>query len=905
MKKRWMQLKEKATPVILSIALLLTGMLSFDSIQSLEGNARVVNYIGIVRGGTQRLVKEELHRVPDDALIVRLDKILAGLSEGSAEFELIQLQSPAFQALLSEMKADWIQIKAEIARHRNGASGETLFQLSEAYFNLADRTVLAAEAYTEESVQSTRRTLLYMNLTLVLLAALNALSVYYQEKRREKLREAEAANQRKSERLSMLSREILVPMNEISELVYISDVNTYELLFANDAGKKTFHLDEKKGMKCYEALQGLDAPCPFCTMSRIKRDETYTWEHTNLLTKRHYLLKNRLVDWGGRLARLEIAFDITDAAKEKEKLQNSVACDQVLLECIREFYRNHDVTQATSYVLGLAGKLFSADRAYVFAFHGAYLSNTVEWCREGIEPQIDNLQNVPQADFSIWLDMFKKRENLLIDDLELLKEQQPLQYEFLAKQGIQRVLLVPLERDGKLSGLIGLDNLSRNLLENAAAFLQTLRYFYMLAMTRNEDEKKLALLSYHDTLTSFYNRNRYMQDIVALTKRRVSAGVAYLDVNGLKEINDHLGHDAGDRLLKECARMIQSVFTTADLYRIGGDEFVIICAGMGESEFGAIVRALRDAFGAGTCRAAIGAGWTENSEHIQSVIMAADQRMYADKKAFYQKHQASGRYRHQSGPYGYLSDPAILQEKIARGNFLVYLQPKIDVESRRAIGAEALVRYRDENGQIVSPDQFISILENALLIEQVDFYVFEAVCVKLKEWERRGKEIFPISCNFSRASFKAAAFIGHLEEICKKYAVKKEYLGIEITECVNDDDYRGLKDQIDRVRALGLSVSVDDFGMACSNLTQLSKPSFDVLKIDQSFVRDIMTNAEARTLVEAVVDVCKKMEIRLIVEGVEKEDQLAMILECGVRIVQGFLFRCPIPIEEFERRYLQ
>ena len=877
MKRILTTLQGKAVPALLSVALLLTGVLSIDFIKSLQGDARVINYTGIVRGATQRLVKKELNHLSDDTLIARLDGILSALSDGSGRFDLIRLNSPEFQALLGEMKEEWAEIKAEIVRYRNGGSGDALLRLSEEYFALADRTVLAAELFTEESVQDAKNALLYMNLAFIFLAGLSALSAFYHEKRRKRLEEAEEENRRKSAHLSRLSQELLVPMNEISELMYVSDIDTYDLLFINDVGKKTFRLDEKRGMKCYEALQGRDAPCPFCNIPLMKADETYTWEFTNPLTKRHYLLKDRLMEWEGRMARMEIAFDITETANEKKEMRDRLERDRVLVECLRELHRNHNMAQATGYVLEQVGNLFSAGRAYIFQFRDESFSNTAEWCAQGVEPQIHNLQNLPQAEFTMWFDIFRSQENLVIADVEDLKGTLVQGYELLAAQGIERAVLVPLEREGKLDGCIGLDNPPKEQLENAAAFLQTLR--------------------------SFYNRNRYIQDVNGLIGQNVPVGVIYLDVNGLKEVNDHFGHAAGDRVLTRCAQTIRRICKKGSFYRIGGDEFVIIYTGIGKTNFYEIVRELRNNFQGETCRAAIGTQWAEDCGNLPAVIAEADEIMYADKKAFYRNHQPSGRYRHHTDSARHLTDPDLLREKMADNRFLLYLQPKVDTETRQAVGAEALVRYRDDDGQIVSPDAFIPILEDSRLISKVDFHVFESVCAKIREWSGQGESPFPISCNFSRSSFMETSFVERLDAICGTYGLSKAYLEIEVTESLNNVDYKKLKAQIDRVRAAGFQVSIDDFGIESSNLALLSMATFDALKIDRGFVKDIMINGNARTVVEAMVGMCRKMDIRLIAEGVEDEKQLAVLKECGVRIVQGFLFSRPIPVEEYEKKY--
>lgn len=646
MKRIFEKLRIGVIPLILSIALILTGILSVRSINNLEGNARVINYTGIIRGATQRLIKKELAHVQDDKLIARLDGILTGLSNGSTELNLIRFKSKEYQALLVEMKKDWSDIKVEIMNYRDGQSGDKLFKMSEDYFNLVNQTVMVAEVYTDKIVQDARNLLFYINIVFVLMAGMCTVFAFCQDKRRRRLIEVEDENRLKREQLSKRFQELLVPINEITELLYVSDIDTYELLFVNEAGKKIFNINDEENLKCYEVLQGFDSPCSFCPNSILTKDENYTWEYTNPITKRHYLLKDRLMEWEGRTARMEIAFDITESTNEKIELKNGLNREHILVECIRELYRNHEMVDAANYVLEQVGELFLAERSYIFLFHGDNMSNIAEWCKEGITPEIDNLQNLPQDDFAIWLNMFKNQENLIIHDLEDLKLTMEFEYEFLLQQGIKSMILVPLKRNGKLDGCMGLDNLSPNLIENAITFIETLSYFIMIAMSRNENEEVLYRMSYLDTLTSFYNRNRYIHDIDKLVGKTNSVGVVYLDVNGLKEINDNFGHDSGDKLLKRCAQIIQNSFETGSYYRIGGDEFVIIYTDIKEEEFNEKVQRLKNNFMNDECKAAIGFKWEENCENIKSTIKNADELMYADKKEFYNNHQPTRRYRH-------------------------------------------------------------------------------------------------------------------------------------------------------------------------------------------------------------------------------------------------------------------
>lgn len=369
MKSKLSKIGELTIPIILCLALIFTALLSITSIDNLQGNARVINYIGIVRGATQRLIKKELNHEPDDALIERLDNILYGLANGSDEFDLIKLEDQTFQAQLTEMESSWSIIKDEIYKVRTGSSNEALYALSEDYFVLADNTVRSAEEYTEQSVQIARNHLIILNSVFIILAGGCTVFTYYQEKRREMLIRIENENKRKSEQLTRQQRELLAPMNEISELMYVSDIDTYDLLFVNDAGKRIFNIsDDLSNLKCYKVIQGFDSPCEFCTNSRLKTDETYSWEYTNPLLQKHYLLKDRLIEWEGKTARMEIAFDITATNNEKNELKQRLERDNVLVDCIRELYHNHEITDALTTVLAHIGQLFSAERAYIFIF---------------------------------------------------------------------------------------------------------------------------------------------------------------------------------------------------------------------------------------------------------------------------------------------------------------------------------------------------------------------------------------------------------------------------------------------------------------------------------------------------------------------------------------------------------
>ena len=906
MKKMIAKLGGILVPIIFCITLIYTANMSLNLTDDLQGNARVINYIGIVRGATQRLIKKELNHDPDDELILYLDHILLGLSNGSEELNLIKLDSEEFQTLLIEMRDDWEDIKAQIDQYREGASSQLLYGLSEDYFKLANDTVFTAEEYTEQTVQYARTSLVTANFIFILMALGSSVFTFYQEKRQIKLIEAEKENIKKSEQLSKRAQELMAPMNEISELMYVSDMDTYDLLFVNEAGKRMFQVDDSlSNLKCYKVLQGFEEPCPFCTNQFLKLDETYSWEYTNPIIKKHYLLKDRLIEWDGRIARMEIAFDITEANNEKNELKRRLERDDIRLACVRELYNNRNIENAITKVLEYIGKLFLAERSYVFLFHDNYYSNIAEWCKEGVLPEIDNLQNIPIGDYQVWLDELEKHKKVVINDVEEIKDSFHVGYELLTQQGIRNIIWVPLIKNGTVNGTIGLDNQDLGMAEIAVPFLQTVQYFLSLTMQRNENEKMLFELSQIDRLTSFYNRNRFIQDVSELKERKASVGVVYLDINGLKETNDSFGHDAGDKLIKACAGIMKKSAASKNLYRIGGDEFVIIYLDIAKEDFYDRVQLLKNAFEKSACQAAIGCKWSEESAYIQEIVKEADELMYSDKKKFYQGHHATGRYRHNNDVLRFLADPDVLKQKIENHEFTVYLQAKIDVEGGRMAGAEALIRYRDENGSIVAPDRFIPVLEDTYLISKIDYYVFEEVCKALSAWNQQGKSGVTVSSNFSRITFMEDQFVKRIEAISEKYHVQRKYLEIEITESSKFADLDTLVARIDQIRNSGFSVAMDDFGVESSNLAMLSFVKIDVLKIDKSFVKDIITNKRAQIIIGTMTKMCEEMGIQLIAEGIEDEQQLEVVREYGVKTVQGYLFSRPIPISEYEEKYIK
>lgn len=693
-------------------------------------------------------------------------------------------------------------------------------------------------------------------------------------------------------------------LNQFDDLIYIADIETYELLFVNTALKNRFHIDDPSGLKCYQALQGRATPCPFCTNEQLKKKrQTIEWEIHNPVIGRHARLKDSMISYKGREARLEIARDITDNEGREEKFKSILEMEKIIFDCVKCLHEAEDMKNSIAYILKKIGEFLQADRAYIFEIDGPVMNNTYEWCAEGVKSQQSFCQNL---DKNIWHELVADRKSIIMNNLEDIKELAPRCYEILKQQEIDNFVFAELKIDNELIGFIGVDNPDLCRLEHFT-ILETLSYFLGSSLEHMQMNEKLIHASYYDELTGVYNRNKFIEDTEYFSHyEKGSILITYIDINGLKELNDSEGHQMGDEALKNSADILREVFQGANIYRIGGDEFVVFNSNISEEEAKERVNKLTHSFLLNDkCTAAIGYVWSEECTELEKKIMQADKFMYQDKMNYYRSHSESTRYRAHNDKMMEITKRNVLIEKLLAKQFEVYLQPKVGFDEREMIGAEALIRYHDENGQIVMPNEFIPLIENAKNIHYIDFYVFYTVCRKIQEWLSAGKKVQPISVNFSRYTLVLPDFIKYLEDIWTKFKVPKKLIEIEIVENVENVNSEFLISIMKKIREAGYPVSIDDFGVRYANMSLFVNADLDTLKLDKSLMNDITTNEKSQRVIEAIVKICKDLKIQSIVEGVETEEQFEMLKELNCNGAQGYLFSKPIPIEEFEDSYMK
>lgn len=683
--------------------------------------------------------------------------------------------------------------------------------------------------------------------------------------------------------------------------IYLADIDTYKLIYLNPAickilGKAS---ENYRGQPCYKVLQGLDSPCSFCTNRLLTESSYYTWQHNNEALGKSFILRDRLVRYHGRLVRMEIATDITGHENDNQKLQQLQAVDESLVLCIDTLKNSDDTELAMNSFLAHIASFYQADCARIYEIEqdSETITLTYQWIRP--DSHLSHSSSVfPFSTLQRWLGQFRRDGYIRITSLEKELDHDSAEYKLLTSLGIHNLLAVPLlNKSGAPIGIIGVDNPRTN--TDAPRLLHSVSNFVVSGIDKRNMLNLLDKLSYNDTLTGVYNRYRYLEKVRELQKTPPpTLGIIYLDIDGMKQANDTYGHSFGDALLIRTANLLTQV-SSYDVYRVGGDEFVILCPEISQENFQFLTERLRQSVKEEMdLSISIGTKWTQGATDAMEQIVDADKLMSLEKQSYYNSLRADREVH-------YVQMRESLLSELKKGLFTVFLQPQINLKDKSIIGAEALIRKKGTDGELISPAMFIPFYENEGLIQPIDFFVLKTVCEALSGWRKSGIQTFPISVNFSRITMMSENFTDDICNICKHYDIPYQMIDIEMTESISKMDLQVLSSLVKKLRTIGFSVSLDDFGTRYSNLSILTAIDFDHIKIDKSLVDHIMSNKKAHTIVDYTIHLGKALDQpRTIAEGIETNDQFSILKDLDCDVGQGFFFSKPIPIFEFYQRYL-
>ena len=289
-------------------------------------------------------------------------------------------------------------------------------------------------------------------------------------------------------------------------------------------------------------------------------------------------------------------------------------------------------------ILEYMGKALNADRVYIVEKDEKdFDNNTYEWCADGVEPEKDSLQNLVPDICRGWYDMFGKDKDIVIADIDKLKVEEADVYDILSRQNIKALVAVPLYTDGKISGFYGVDNPPQKYMEYAHNMLQIVGYFISSCIRRRNLLMQLENMSYKDALTKLGNRFLVEKFVKRLDKNKC-IGAVYCDITGLKNVNDTQGHEAGDKLILRATDCLKKIFSDYGIFRIGGDEFLVLCPEITEDDLYKKTEQLKECSKKSNSLMAVGAAWRENFyEGLDKLLTESEHNMYIDKSEYYRK----------------------------------------------------------------------------------------------------------------------------------------------------------------------------------------------------------------------------------------------------------------------------
>lgn len=675
----------------------------------------------------------------------------------------------------------------------------------------------------------------------------------------------------------MTENEVLhTVLNHTEALVYVIDINNYEVLYAN--AKCINEFGDVLGKTCYQVLQtNQGVPCSFCPLNHVESQNllhegmSYQWEHFNTENHRYYIYHDHIVSWGEhkQLAKIQVGIDITSQRLLEQKLQ-------------QEQLKNLDTLKS----------IINATMEGIFMFdqkgYCLFANNTAQ-----------NLFGYSDRTLS----------TLYI--CELFQDKTFDCFTFL--HGVLQEVRMHRKDASTFPALIRQQTISIN---NAS--IQVLAILDITLLKQKEE--KIVYMAYHDTLTTLPNRiylkNEMNKAFQSISRIPSFFALLFLDLDHFKTINDTKGHDIGDKVLIETASRLKHALRPNDvLARIGGDEFAILI----DTKELTKDKAVRNVFALSShllavtrspiyiadshfiLTVSIGVALFNNRHHSFDEIMKyADSAMYQAKEngrnkvTFFEPHvQKILEYKAEV-----LNR---LRKAACTGELILFYQPQILGHSRqkKMVGVEVLVRWEDPLRGTILPSEFIGLAEENGCIVQIGEWILKEAFLKVKEWgEDPIKRSWKVSINISTKQLERDDFVQSIEKLLNTIQCNPKKICFELTENILIKNTKSNIHKMKTLKKLGISLSIDDVGVGSSSLAYLKTLPINELKIDRAFVQGVVSNSVDTIIVQMILDIAKHFKIDVVAEGVETIEQYKKLKAMGCNLFQGFFFSKPISIQQ-------
>lgn len=577
---------------------------------------------------------------------------------------------------------------------------------------------------------------------------------------------------------------------------------------------------------------------------------------------------------------------------DEEEIERPLTREEqkVAFNCITDMLKSSTLESSLLNALRCIGRYYKAARVYILTL--AADRQTVNMQHEWTEP---GKQSIRYMMSGIHIDQIPLLVNCMENRMPILMDSLALTAEQPGNGGRWHFTVYPLKKKDEITGFLCIENAQVHSAD--VALLTTLVPYICGEQKRFRSMTEKKHLPGHDALTMLPNLSSYMDVVYSLDSDVYSSmGAVSVDIPNFSAINSSFGFEYGRKLLQYIAETLMNIFRKSFIFRTWDAEFVVLFPNTIQEVFNGRCERLRAMIQRRYPRQArIGAVWSDGIFSAKNLVREAQALMRSECV----KENPGNEAKHPE------SSVRTSLTQFSQQRFIPYFQPKVDMRTGDIIGAEALARCVDNDGNIMQPAQFIDALEKDGSIRDLDLFMLENVLRQLSEWKKKGIPLIKVSINISRISLFNPTILASVLAIQSRYQdIPADQIELEITETAGDMEKATLACIVDNFRECGVKFELDDFGSGYANISIFSNIKFETIKLDRSLVNDLPGNEISHMLVEKIAQICHNFGMKCIAEGVENAQQEEALLKAGCSYGQGFYYAKPLPAAEFERRYL-
>ena len=692
-----------------------------------------------------------------------------------------------------------------------------------------------------------------------------------------------------------------IALDQKIQYVAIVEPIQKRILYVNEAGRNALGLSlgQLQSMCCFELFKTESKECSSCEL-HANHVEVIESEHCTGLKKYipdgKFILQSRHVIWKGVSARAITFMNLNDTKHVEKCMEAEMESQDAFSKCWSLIMESNTGDTEYEKILRVLTDYYDADCCAIVIKDDDKYQDVFEYHKSSANIVAESLR------VSVIQGIFKDSEQLLDEDdyfrprhMEDHLRENPQTAETLVRHGVHGLIGMALRKFGEIIGSFVIINPRHHL--NDYGLIGQLGVFFAADLIRKKLTDSKSYEADHDVMTRLWSRDFFNNDWQEqyLPYFKGGTGVFTADIYRLKDVNKQLGYAAGNERIIELADMLRKVFTGYSMFRYDDDQVIAICHNVEQRQFQKMVDYAKELIEELDYEVSHGYSW-KPEPNLQDAINEAEEYLGIHRQ-YLEKENASAEKLARKIEKD-------VNEQIKEGNFRMFLQPKVSIMTGKTVGSEALIRlYHPEKGYI-SPALFIPVLEQQNEVHLIDMFILSRAFQFQKAAKDAGKEIVPISVNFSKNTLIYPKLMDYIAELCDNYGMPNGMIRIEITETISNMDHMEINTIAKKLRSIGFSISMDDFGTQYSNMAVLTQFEFDTVKIDRSMILNIVDNEKSKLILKHTIAMLKELGMEIVIEGVETKEQVDVLRELGCDTVQGFFFGRPEPEEDFYRLYM-